>query len=691
MATKRAVECLLFAVICATVGIACSGEVQPTSPAPDAGVIVPDTSCAHVVVGAAGTTLAHPSGASIVVPPGALAADTSLSLCGISATPPTVAGDPIGQGFEAGPDGQAFLRPVEVVLPIDAARLQNGATAQILMAPHGSTEYTALQTSIDPSGRFLRASTTHFTQFIPVESANPLFITSPAALPDAVVEVPYVAALSASGGVAPYAWSVESRSALPPGLVLSSAGTIGGTPETAGVYAFFLGVADRAGHAVQFAFSMTVNAPVNAVPTLLSVSPTSAPLGASATTIAAAGSGFAPTARVAWDGVPIATSFVNTTSLAATIPASSLAVAGVHQITVTNPPPGGGTSAPVLFTVIANPTPTISSVVPMQIPVSTVDTQVTVTGTGFISGTSAAIGTQLVSTHVVSSTQLLATIPASYLAAPGTLDVDVYNPPPGGGFSGSPVTVAVVGSLGDGGVDASDAGHDAPSDGPLDAPGDVTPDADAGSCSVPPVVPPPSCHAQNLNDPSFVGHTLATTSQVTIISGYFPYGWSGVTALRTPCLDSVDSVCFTTNNYMFTARLGPGLFYLAGGAPNQQLAIEPPPPPAPNVTCANAVTLQSGMVYDEPRLVDGNPRYYKFDVTTPVTSAYAQVNTTSGFGMADIELYDSCGGQRLSVGSTLVDPSAGQTHPILSLMPGTYFVRVTAPNGMKFGVEAAYR
>ena len=51
------------------------------------------------------------------------------------------------------------------------------------------------------------------------------------------------AALAASGGTPPYSWSVVSGS-LPPGLSLSSAGVISGTPVLAGTFSFTVQVAD---------------------------------------------------------------------------------------------------------------------------------------------------------------------------------------------------------------------------------------------------------------------------------------------------------------------------------------------------------------------------------------------------------------------------------------------------------------
>ena len=66
----------------------------------------------------------------------------------------------------------------------------------------------------------------------PPPVVKPLVI-SPAALPAAVINVPYSATLTAVGGVPPFTWALASGT-LPTGLTLSAAGTISGTPTALG-------------------------------------------------------------------------------------------------------------------------------------------------------------------------------------------------------------------------------------------------------------------------------------------------------------------------------------------------------------------------------------------------------------------------------------------------------------------------
>jgi len=70
-------------------------------------------------------------------------------------------------------------------------------------------------------------------------------------------------------------------------------------------------------------------------------------------TLTVNGGNFVSTSTVNWNGVARATTFVSPTQLAATIPATDIAVEGTASVTVVNPAPGGGTSTAVTFTVTA--------------------------------------------------------------------------------------------------------------------------------------------------------------------------------------------------------------------------------------------------------------------------------------------------------------------------------------------------
>jgi hypothetical protein len=76
-------------------------------------------------------------------------------------------------------------------------------------------------------------------------------------LPDGTVGVPYSAALTASGGTAPYTWSLVSGS-LPPGLALSATGLVSGTPTKEGIFDLTVKVTDSQGHTATETFPLTI-------------------------------------------------------------------------------------------------------------------------------------------------------------------------------------------------------------------------------------------------------------------------------------------------------------------------------------------------------------------------------------------------------------------------------------------------
>lgn len=77
---------------------------------------------------------------------------------------------------------------------------------------------------------------------VTVQSAAPLVIDT-SSLAVAIVGSPYSANLEASGGKAPYKWTLASGS-LPASLTLSSAGALTGTPSQSGTFSFVARVSD---------------------------------------------------------------------------------------------------------------------------------------------------------------------------------------------------------------------------------------------------------------------------------------------------------------------------------------------------------------------------------------------------------------------------------------------------------------
>lgn len=93
----------------------------------------------------------------------------------------------------------------------------------------------------------------------------------------------------------------------------------------------------------------------NPIPSIADVNPSSAVWLGDAFTVTVSGSGFVSASEILWNGVPLATTFQQPSDLTATVVASELATIGQREIAVRNPPPGGGTSAPVVFEITLDP------------------------------------------------------------------------------------------------------------------------------------------------------------------------------------------------------------------------------------------------------------------------------------------------------------------------------------------------
>lgn len=89
----------------------------------------------------------------------------------------------------------------------------------------------------------------------------------------------------------------------------------------------------------------------NPQPQLTSVSPASATAGTPQAVVTLTGTGFASASRVKFNGSLRTTNFTSNTSLTITLTAADLGSAGVEQLVVVNPGPGGGTSSTLAFDV----------------------------------------------------------------------------------------------------------------------------------------------------------------------------------------------------------------------------------------------------------------------------------------------------------------------------------------------------
>jgi uncharacterized protein (TIGR03437 family) len=286
---------------------------------------------------------------------------------------------------------------------------------------------------------------------------------------------------SLSSGTAPFTWSVSSGT-LPDGIFLSSTTgttvTVKGTPITPGAYAFTVTATDSSvpTQTALHSFSGTI-AGLGAI--IGSLSPSARPTGSSAFVLTVNGSGFQNGATVNWNGTPEPTTFVSTTQLTASIPASAIVAAGSAAISVTNPSTAASASVP--FTIDA--LPVIASLSPASAIAGGAAFTLTVNGSNFTPGATVKWNSTALATSFVSSIQLTASVPSTLVAAAASVSITVVNTD-GGISSAAAFTVNAASTGGSGGGGTPSGGGGTPSGGGgTPSGGGGTPSGGGGSSS----------------------------------------------------------------------------------------------------------------------------------------------------------------------------------------------------------------
>jgi trimeric autotransporter adhesin len=193
-----------------------------------------------------------------------------------------------------------------------------------------------------------------------------------------------------------------------------------------------------------------------AAPVISSVSPTQIVEGSALTYLYVYGSNILQevgtgsyylTSTVLWNGTPLTTVTAYYTGtddeIVAAVPASLLTTVGNATVTVTSTVATPSTSNPVTVPIVNPPPPTLTSINPAGGPVGTA-AMITLTGTGFETGSTVAVNGTNVSSQYLNSTQMSASIPASALGTPGNFNITVTTPAPGGGTSAAQVYTTFI-------------------------------------------------------------------------------------------------------------------------------------------------------------------------------------------------------------------------------------------------------
>ena len=136
-------------------------------------------------------------------------------------------------------------------------------------ATRATVSGAGLATGVSPGGPVTIVATSEGRSGSAQVTLSPLPLTiTTSALSPGTVGVTYDQALAATGGVRPYSWTISSGN-LPPGIALSSAGVLSGTPTADGSFSFTVRVADAASQSVARALTVQVGASLTVTTTNL--------------------------------------------------------------------------------------------------------------------------------------------------------------------------------------------------------------------------------------------------------------------------------------------------------------------------------------------------------------------------------------------------------------------------------------
>jgi uncharacterized protein (TIGR03437 family) len=161
---------------------------------------------------------------------------------------------PLPSGFQGAPYSQTLAGTGGVppylwtVAPgsLPAGLRLDAATGTLSGTPSSPISATfSVQVTDSAAGKANTASKQFAVNIAPL---TPITISS-GTLTRGTVQTPYSATLTASGGATPYAWKVAAGQ-LPPGLLLSTSGTISGVPTVSADFGFTVQVKDASGASV---------------------------------------------------------------------------------------------------------------------------------------------------------------------------------------------------------------------------------------------------------------------------------------------------------------------------------------------------------------------------------------------------------------------------------------------------------
>ncbi|SOU04190.1 hemagglutinin [Xanthomonas arboricola pv. fragariae] len=333
------------------------------------------------------------AGPNLALPASTLPAGTAGQAYSAAITPATGGTAPYRYALTAG------ALPNGVIVDAATGRLSGTPTLS------GTFNFTLTATDSTPSPA-VQAS-----QNYSVTIAAATLVLAQPTLPPAVRGSAYNQVLTASGGVAPYRYSIASGT-LPAGLTLANDGTLSGTPTTQGTSSFTIAVADAGNASATQAYSFTVS---DAAP--VAVADVAATMSDAAVTVAVTANDTGNITAIAIAAAPTnGTAVVNGLELVYT-PAAGFVGTDVVSYTVTG---SGGTSAAATVTIAVNARPVAVSVTAAAVPgeAQQVDLTRNATGGPFVAAAVVAVLPASAGTATITQVGGLATAAAARASGP---------------------------------------------------------------------------------------------------------------------------------------------------------------------------------------------------------------------------------------------------------------------------------
>ncbi|MDO8723841.1 MAG: RHS repeat-associated core domain-containing protein [Syntrophales bacterium] len=134
------------------------------------------------------------------------------------------------------------------------------------------------------------------------------------------------------------------------------------------------------------------------------------------------------------DGLPRTFNRIGEMKLEVPLTPADLEVGKYLAITAHNPPPGGGDSNALTFTVL-NPVPVLSSLSPASVTAGSSGFTLALTGNNFAGTAAVSFNNNPIPATYIDSTRIDLSVPAAAISSAGSYPVRIENPVPGGGTS----------------------------------------------------------------------------------------------------------------------------------------------------------------------------------------------------------------------------------------------------------------